>query len=71
MGLQSGSRLLQRRRNAKRGRLVAALMLSIAGAVFLLVGVFEAPTVLTVLCLAPISIALCYVTARSSLTEHI
>ena len=65
MGVESGARLLNKR-DGKPAPGAAALAIGIAMAVFLLVGIFEQPTVATVLILSPVSIALSHATSRSS-----
>jgi chromate transporter len=66
MGVESGTRLLNKRHDGKPASGAAALAICVALAVFVLVGIFEQPTVATVLVLSPVSIALSHATSRSS-----
>jgi chromate transporter len=66
MGLQSTKRLLRRAGKDKRTQAGVPLALVTAATVFVLVAVFKIPTVWTVLCFVPISIAFAYATGRSS-----
>jgi hypothetical protein len=52
-----------------RGLVQAAGSLLVLVAVFVLIGVLRAPTVATVLCVAPLSIALAYLTGAGPADE--
>lgn len=69
MGVMSGTRIISLEATTRSHAAHGMGALAVMAAMFVLIGVFRFPTVPTVLCLAPFSIALALFTARNSSAE--
>jgi chromate transporter len=70
MGVVSGSRIINREVKSRGRALQSVSAMAVMAGMFFSIGVLRFPTVPTVLCLAPFSIALALFTARNSSAEN-